>query len=75
MSAKPTDELLAALPEVGLRLVNLGEHTGGARWGCLLSDAAFDPSSNLYDGQGDTPAAALIMALRKAGVDVSDDPD
>jgi hypothetical protein len=75
MSAKPTDELLTALPEVGLRLVNLGEHTGAARWGCQLSDAAFDPTASLYDGHGDTPAAALIMALRKAGVDVSDDPD
>lgn len=74
-SSKPTDELLAALPEVGLRLVTLGEHTGADRWGVQVAEEAFGPSSRLYHGQGDSPAAALIQALQRAGIQVSDDPE
>lgn len=71
--ANPTDELLAALPEVGLRLVTLGEHRGAALWGAMLAQRGWEPGDTIYDGHGDTPAAALIAALKEAGVDVSDE--
>lgn len=67
-SSKPTDEILSALPEVGLWLVSLGH---AQLWNAMLADNKEKPRT--YQGQGETPAAALIAALKEAGVDVSDD--
>lgn len=72
-SNKPTDEILAALPKVGLRLLNLGEHAGADRWGCMLATGKPGTNGFIFDGQGATPAAALIAALKRAGVDATDD--
>lgn len=70
--AAPTvDEILAALPAVAMRLVNLGEHTGADRWGAQISPADFK-QYDIWDGQGETPVAALLAALKKAGIEVGE---
>lgn len=69
MSSKPTDELLAALPDVGLRLWMLTQTEAG--W----SAAVYDPKHpmNRWEAEAYTPAAALVCALRDAGVEVTDE--
>lgn len=73
-SNKPTDELLAALPEVGLRLEILGERPGhtDARWIAVIAEAPYGPESERYDAHGATPAGALIAVLAVAGIQVDD---
>lgn len=73
MSTSPVDELLAALPEVGLSLIYLGEHTGADVWGCMIGPRD-DPQhrGGHWDGQGETPSDAIAVALRRAGVNVED---
>lgn len=68
------DEILDALPGVELRLVLLQEKAGdpAARWYALVAEAAFGPDSIQWDGWGPAPLDALTMALRRAGVDVTD---
>lgn len=68
------DEILDALPGVGLRLGLLQEKAGDtlARWYALVAEEAFGPDSIRWDGWGATPLDALTMALRRAGVDVTD---
>lgn len=68
-SNKPTDELLAALPEVGLWLCALCQHADG--WGAMVADDK--PNPKTWSAKGDTPAGALIAALKEAGVDATDD--
>lgn len=58
----PVDELLAALPDVGLRLNNLFQRDDGA-WQANLRD---DKDTTEF-GLGATPAEALTKALRAAG--------
>lgn len=70
MSKQPVDELLAALPEVGLRLAYLGQHSCGT-WGCQVAPEG--KTHGTFWGQDDTAAGALIAAIREAGVDVTDD--
>ena len=64
-----TDELLAALPDVGLRLVTLGEHRGAARWAAMLAPADYD-ERDVWCGDDDTP---VIAALADAGVNIEDE--
>jgi hypothetical protein len=64
---QPVDELLAALPEVGLRLNNLFQRTDGT-WQANVRDAVNDTGAEF--GLGPTPAAALVQALKKAGIEV-----
>lgn len=70
-SSKPTDEILAALSEVGLRLWMLDQIDDG-RWHAAVY-APTSPLTSRAEGDGDSPAAALIAALKVAGVDVADD--
>lgn len=77
-SSKPTDEILAALPDLGFLVWRMDngwadQQAGTVRWHVVLEDTNADPLE-LHSAAGDTPAAALIEALRKAGVKVSDDP-
>lgn len=69
-SNKPTDELLAALPEVGLGLWMLDQV--GAVWHA----AVFDPKRPVmrWEGEGYSPATALMAALADAGVVLEDEP-
>jgi hypothetical protein len=69
--SKPTDEILAALPEVGLRLWMLDEIDDG-RWHAAVYNP-LDPLKSRCEGEGDAPAAALIAALKVAGIDAEDD--
>lgn len=67
------DEVLTALPEVGLRVVNMGERPGleQGRWSVQLSNSAFgDPKAEIYWADGPTALAALLLCLRKAGVNI-----
>lgn len=68
------DEILDALPGVGLRLSLMQEKAGApeARWYACVAEEKFGPDSIRWDGWGPTPLEALTMALRRAGVDVSD---
>lgn len=68
-SKKPTDELLAALPDVGLWLCCLCQHEAG--WGAMLADNKPNPTT--FHGKGETPADALKAALKEAGVEITDE--
>jgi len=63
------DELLDALPDVGLKLCNLFQTT--ERWQANV--CAADDLTGYEFGIGDTPLDALVACLRKAGVNVTDD--
>lgn len=65
-TSQPVDELLAALPEVGLRLNNMFQRTDGV-WQANVRDAN---DTGAEFGLGPTPAAALVQALKKAGIEV-----
>lgn len=74
-SDKPTDELLAALPEVGLQLWMLCDNGPGG-WYCVIHGRGSVPRDNDPNsgwGNGETPAAALIEALGRCGIQVTDD--
>lgn len=60
------DELLAALPDVGLRLWML-DHDGVSVWHAAVCDSKA-PGTNRWDGLGGTPCHALQAALLSAGV-------
>lgn len=64
-----TDELLEALPEVGLKLWMLDQT--GEGWHAAVYDPLY-PLSTRHDGEGATPAEALTNALKAAGVNVED---
>lgn len=64
--SQPVDELLGALPEVGLRLHNLFQLGDGWQANVRASDG--DPCFEF--GRGATPAQALVAALKAAGVKV-----
>lgn len=70
-SSQPTDEILGALAEVGLRLWMLDQIDDG-RWHAAVYNP-LDPLKSRVEGEGDTPADALTAALKEAGVDVSDE--
>jgi hypothetical protein len=69
------DEILALLPEVQLRLGLMQEKAGdpSARWYVMVAEAEFGPDATRWDGWGAAPLEAMLMALRRAGVDASDD--
>lgn len=70
------EEVLAALPDVGLRVVNLGERPGlkTGRWSVQLSNSAYgNPHADIYWHADETPLAAVLGALKLAGVNI--DPD
>lgn len=71
-SSKPTDEILAALPELGLLVWRLDQGSDW-KWHVVLEDTTKHPLE-MYSGDGDTAAAALIEALGKAGITVEDSP-
>lgn len=71
-SSKPTDEILAALPELGLLVWRLDQGSDW-KWHAVLEDTTADPLAYPC-GDGDTAAAALIEALGKAGIRVEDSP-
>jgi hypothetical protein len=68
------DEILALLPDVELRLLNIQEKQGNpdARWYVCVAEAKFGADAILWDGWGPDPLSAMVMALRRAGVDASD---
>lgn len=68
--SKLVDEILEALPEVGLSMSYMGQHTCGT-WGVYLCETTSRRST--FWGEGDSPAAALIEALKMAGIDATDD--
>lgn len=68
-SGKPTDEILAALPEVGLRLWILADN--GVDWYAVVNVPAHPTQQ--WHANAPTAVDALIGALKSAGVDVSDE--
>jgi len=66
------DEILDALPEVGLQLISLGQHAGADAWGAQIREKAL-ACPNIFDGQGSTPLEAVAQALHAAGVELSDE--
>lgn len=70
------DEILAALPDVGLGLNCLQEKSGGAdesRWYACIREAKGGPDASLWDGWGPDPLYAMVMACTRAGVNVTDE--
>lgn len=63
------DEILEALPEVGLRLWMLDQTGGG--WHAAVYDAAHPLTQ--HEAEGTTPLEAMAGACRAAGVDVTDE--
>lgn len=70
-SNKPTDELLAALADVGLGLWMMDG--ANDHWHVDLFNVKLPMSSPHYVGEGESPAVALIAALAAAGVVVTDE--
>lgn len=69
------EEVFAQLPEIGLRVVNMGERPGleAARWSIQLSNSAFgDPNAAIYHATGPTPSDCVRNALLSAGVKIDD---
>lgn len=64
------DELLAALPDVGLRLWML-DQCDANWWHASLCESA-SPTAR-FEADAATPGDALAAALAKAGVNISDD--
>lgn len=65
------DELLEALPEVGLQLWMLDQCDANV-WHAAVCDPKA-PGKDRWDGVGGTPCHALQAALLSAGVNISDD--
>lgn len=63
------DEILAALPQVGLRLWILGDQ-GNEGWYAVVNEIG-QPTKQ-YHGNGATAQDALARALEDAGVKVDD---
>lgn len=75
--AKPLDEILGALPGVGLQLWMLCDNTPAEKpeenWYVVLHDIGKAPvEPYCHDGNGETALACLTAALTAAGVDVED---
>lgn len=68
-SSSPVDELLAALPEVGLRLWILADN--GENWYCVVHVPAHPMTQ--WHANAPTAAEALIGALESAGIKVTDE--
>lgn len=68
------DEILEALPEVGLQLWMLCDN-GPDGWYCVLHDRGATPDWDKVDGtgRGPSPLDALVEACGRFGVDVKDD--
>lgn len=69
------DEILEALPEVGLQLWMLCDN-GKEGWYCVLHGRGSVPKDNDPNtgyGNGETALAALVEACGRCGVDVTDD--
>lgn len=69
------EEVFTQLPEIGLRVVNMGERPGLAegRWTVQLSNSAFgDPKAEIYHATGPTAGEAMTAALARAGVNIND---
>lgn len=64
------DEILDALPGVGLRLSNLFQLDNGL-WRANTRDTL--PPQRHEFGDGDTALEALVACLAKVGIDVSED--
>lgn len=69
------DEILEALPGVGLRLWMLDQTSGGTTgggddWHAVVYDP-LHPIDSRCEATGETPLTAMVEALRLAGVDVS----
>lgn len=62
------DEILEALPDVGLRLRNLFQLADG--WQANVSSA--DENTAFQFGRGATPVEAMVNCLKLSGVVVSD---
>lgn len=61
------DELLDALPQVGLRLWLMCDNTTEG-WYCVLNEEA--SRSTQFYGNGATAVEAIVAALKLAGVDM-----
>lgn len=68
-SSSPVDEMLAALPEVQLRLWILADN--GGDWYCVVSP--YNSPFPQHYANAPTAAGALIGALQAAGIEVADD--
>lgn len=70
------DEILEALPEVGLRLTNLFqsryELAGNVKIDGWQANVSADGTCYQF-GRGETPILALQAALKASGVDLQDD--
>lgn len=62
------DEILTALPQVGLRLWILADNGDDGGWYAVVCDA--DRPSQQWHGNGATAVDALARALQDAGVQV-----
>lgn len=65
------DEILDALPDVGLELWMLTQ-TAPHAWSAQVHDP-LHPITTREEGLGTTPLAAMIAACTAAGVDVTDE--
>lgn len=71
------DEILEALPDVGLRLWMLDQTAGGVAgggdgWHAAVYDP-LHPAGSHCEANAVTPLAAMVEALRLAGVNVGDE--
>lgn len=67
------DEILAAMPDVGLALNCLQEKVNSGDWYACIRETGGEPPATLFDGWGDSALDAMVMAVRRAGIDVTDD--
>lgn len=67
------DELIALLPEAGLRVWRCDQDSRDESWHVILEARDAQPPLPFYEGNGATLPAALIEALGKAGFNVVDD--
>lgn len=69
------DEVITQLPEIGLRVVNMGERPGlqAARWTVQLSNCDFGAiDADIFHATGPTAGDAMRNALLAAGVNIDD---
>lgn len=67
-----TDEILAALPDIGLQLWMLADN-GAEGWYCVLHPRGSVPDNDKEPGRGAAPLEALVAACAAWGVNVEDD--
>lgn len=68
-----TDEILAALPDVGLQLWMLADNGPAEGWYCVLHKRGSVPDNDKAPGRGPGPLEALVAACAAWGVNVEDD--